>query len=131
MPDTFKATLADAVAIDSMTVIERDGRLLGRVVVTLRVPAPKGMHPVGIDLNATNALVAVDSDGVALFISGRDSKVRNIRTRKTRRRLQHVLAIRKAQKQDMRSVRRRLKRLGRKQRNRTRTFCQQVAAKSA
>lgn len=129
VPDAFKQTLAEAVEIDSLTVIERDGRLLGRVVVTLRVPDPKGMHPVGIDLNETNALVAVDPDGNTLFVSGRDFKVRNIRTRKTRRRLQEALATRKAHKQDTRSVRRLLKRLGRKQRNRTRTFCQQTAAK--
>ena len=58
-----------------MTVIERDGRLLGRVVVTLRVPDAKGIHPVGIDLNETNALVAVDPDGNTLFVSGRDVKV--------------------------------------------------------
>jgi putative transposase len=129
VPEAFKQTLSEAAEIDSMTVIERDGRLLGRVVVTLRVPDPKGIHPVGIDLNETNALVAVDPDGNTLFVSGRDFKVRNIRTRKTRRRLQALLATRKAQKQDRRSVRRLLKRLGRTQRNRTRTFCQQTAAK--
>jgi IS605 OrfB family transposase len=129
VPDAFTQTLAEAVQIDSMTVIERGGRLLGRVVVTLRVPNPKGIHPVGIDLNETNALVAVDPDGNTLFVSGRDFKVRNIRTRKIRRRLQEKLATHKAHKQDTRSVRRLLKRLGRKQRNRTRTFCQQTAAK--
>lgn len=128
VPDAFRQTLAEAAEIDSMTVIARDGRLLGRVVVTLRVPDPKGIHPVGIDLNETNALVAVDPDGTTLFVSGRDFKVRNIRTRKTRRRLQESLATHKAQKQDTRSVRRLLKRLGRKHRNRTRTFCQQTAA---
>lgn len=129
VPDAFKQTRASAVEIDSMTVIERDGRLLGRVVVTLCAPDPKGIHPVGIDLNETNALVAVDPDGNTLFVSGREFKVRNIRTRKTRRRLQEQLATHKAQKQDTRSLRRLLKRLGRRQRNRTRTFCQQTAAK--
>jgi IS605 OrfB family transposase len=128
VPDAFRQTLVEAVEIDSLTVIERDGRLLGHVVVTLRVPDPKGIHPVGIDLNETNALVAVDPDGNTLFVSGRDFKVRNIRTRKTRRRLQETLAAHKAHTQDTRSVRRLLKRLGRKQRNRTRTFCQQTAA---
>jgi IS605 OrfB family transposase len=129
VPEVFKSTLAEAIEIDSMTVIEGDGRLLGRVVVTLRVPDPKGIHPVGIDLNETNALVAVDPDGNTLFVSGRDFKVRNIRTRKTRRRLQEQLATHKAHRQDTRSVRRLLQRLGRKQRNRTRSFCQQTAAK--
>src|SRR5437867_6454483 len=105
VPDAFKQTLSEAAEIDSMTVVERDGRLLGRVVVTLRVPDPKGVHPVGIDLNETNALVAVDPDGNTLFVSGRSFKVRNIRTRKIRRRLQELLATHKAQKQDTRSVR--------------------------
>ena len=68
------------------------------------------------------ALVAVDPDGNTLFVSGRDFKVRNSRTRKIRRRLQELLATRKAQKQDTRSVRRLLKRLGHKQRNRTRAL---------
>lgn len=129
VPEGFRATLAETVEIDSMTVIERNGRLLGRVVVTLQVPDPKGIHPVGIDLNETNALVAVDPDGNTLFVSGQEFKVRNTRTRKTRRRLQESLAAHKAQKRDTRSVRRLLKRLGCKQRNRTRTFCQQTAAK--
>lgn len=74
MPADFKTILAEVVEIDSVTVIERDGRLLGRVVITLRVSDPKGMHPVGIDLNETNALVAVDPDGNTLFVSGRDLK---------------------------------------------------------
>jgi len=129
MPEAFRSMLSETIEIDSMIVIERNGHLLGRVVVTLRVPDPKGVHPVGIDLNETNALVAVDPDGNTLFVSGRDFKVRNIRTRKTRRRLQETLAIHKAQNKDTRSVRRLLKRLGRRQRNRTRTFCQQTAAK--
>jgi hypothetical protein len=111
-----------------MIVIERDGRLLGRVVVTLRVPDPKGVHPVVIDLNETNALAAVDPDGNILFVSGQDVKVRNTRARTTRRRLQEQLATHKAQTQYTRSLRRLRKRLGRTQRNRTRTFCQQTAA---
>jgi IS605 OrfB family transposase len=82
---------------------------------------------VGIDLNETNALVAVDPDGNTLFVSGKSVKVKNRRTAKTRARLQSKLASRKAEKKDTRSVRRLLKRLGRKQRNRTRTFAQQTA----
>ena len=46
VPEAFQQTFADAVEIDSLTVIERDGRLLGRVVVTLAVPEPKAVHPV-------------------------------------------------------------------------------------
>jgi IS605 OrfB family transposase len=129
VPDAFRSMMTDATEIDSLTVIERNGRLLGRVVVTLDVPDPKGIHPVGIDLNVTNAIVAVDPDDRTLFVSGKASKIANERTRKTRRRLQEQLATHKARKHDTRSIRRVLKRLGRKQRNRTRTFCQQTAAK--
>jgi IS605 OrfB family transposase len=129
VPVVFQETLTTAHEIDSMTVIERNGMLIGRVTITLDVPDPEGIHPVGIDLNMTNALVAVDPDGNELFVSGKAIKVANDKTRKTRRRLQQLLADRKAQGKDTRSVRRSLKRLGRKQRNRTRTFCQQTAAR--
>jgi IS605 OrfB family transposase len=127
VPEDFQQTLLTAKEIDSLNVVERDGRLIGRVTVTLSVPEPEGILPVGIDLNETNALVAVDPDGNTLFVSGKSVKVKNRRTAKTRARLQSKLASRKAEKKDTRSVRRLLKRLGRKQRNRTRTFAQQTA----
>jgi IS605 OrfB family transposase len=127
MPEVFQARLAQAREIDSLTVIERDGRLLGRVALTLDVPDPQGMHPVGIDLNETNALVAMDAEDRTLFISGKAVKVANRRTFKTRKRLQRKLATRKAEHGDTRSVRRVLKRLGRKRSNRTRTFAQTAA----
>lgn len=127
IPEDFKATFERAKEIDSLTVILRNGKLIGRVTLTLNVPEPQGVLPVGIDLNETNALVAVDPDGRTLFISGKATKVKNRRTAKTRSRLQSKLATRKAQKKDTRSMRRLLKRLGRKQRNRTRTFAQQTA----
>lgn len=127
VPEDFKPTLGNAKEIDSLTVIRRSGQLVGHVTLTLEVPEPQGILPVGIDLNETNALVAVDPDGQILFISGKAIKVKNRRTAKTRARLQRKLAVRKAEKKDTRSVRRLLKRLGRKQRHRTRTFAQQTA----
>src|SRR5579884_731746 len=127
VPEDFKPILDKAKELDSLNVILRDGKLIGRLTVTLDVPEPQGIHPVGIDLNETNALVAVDPDGRELFISGKAIKVKNRRTAKTRARLQSKHATRKAQHKDTRSVRRVLKRLGRKQRNRTRTFAQQTA----
>jgi len=127
VPDAFKAALATAKAIDSLSVIERQGRLLGRVTLTLNAPEPHGILPVGIDLNETNALVAVDPDGHTLFVSGRAVKVKNKRDYKTRKRVQKQHAARKAEGKDTHSVRRVLKRLGRKRSNRTRTFAQQAA----
>jgi putative transposase len=127
LPEDFKTPFEQAKEIDCLTVILRDGKLIGRLTLTLEVPEPQGILPVGIDLNETNALVAVDPDGRELFISGKAIKVLNRRTAKTRSRLQSKHATRKAQRQDTRSIRRVMKRLGRKQRNRTRTFAQQTA----
>jgi len=121
-----------AARVPSVSAVGVNGRklplkLIGRLTLTLDVPDPQGILPVGIDLNETNALVAVDPDGRTLFVSGKSVKVKNRRTAKTRSRLQSKLAARKAEKQDTRSVRRLLKRLGRKQRHSTRTFAQQTA----
>jgi putative transposase len=131
VPMVFREALSHAAEIDSLTLIERGGRLLARVTLTVAVPDPQGTLPVGVDLNETNALVAVDSNGRTLFLSGKSTKVANKRTRKTRRRLQQKLAARKAEKKSTRSVRRLLKRLGRKQQNRTRTFSQTAAKQLA
>jgi putative transposase len=132
VPEAFQPRLAQAKSIESLTVLERDGRLLGRLTITLEVPDPPTAGPeneavVGIDLNETNALVAVDGQERVLFVSGKAVKVQNRRTAKTRARLQRKLATHKAQHRDTRSVRRVLKRLGRRQRHRTRTFAQTVA----
>jgi IS605 OrfB family transposase len=124
VPDAFRATLAVAKEIDSLTVIERSGRLLGRVTLTLDAPDPRGVHPVGVDLNETNALVAVNPEGETLFVSGKAVKVANKRNYKTHKRVQGKLATHKAERRNTHSVRRLLKRLGRKRANRTRTFAQ-------
>jgi putative transposase len=144
VPEAFQQRLAAATEIDSLTVLERDGRLVGRLTLTLEAPDPlplsipekdehegnetaRASQVVGIDLNETNALVAVDGQERVLFVSGKAVKVRNRRTAKTRARLQRKLAAHKAQHRDTRSVRRVLKRLGRRQRHRTQTFAQTVA----
>jgi IS605 OrfB family transposase len=127
VPEAFQYILSNALEIDSLTVIECNTQLIAQVTVTLEAPEPKGIHPVGVDLNETNTLVAVDADNRELFISGWATKTKNHRNQKTRSRLHKKLAAHKAEKKDTRSIRRLLKRLGRKQRNRTRTFCQQVA----
>lgn len=108
-PDTFKERFAQASEIDSVTVIARDGKLYGRVVLTWEVPEPQGVMPVGIDLNETNALVAVDADDRELFITGHSTKILNKRTARTVGRLQQKLATRKAEDKDTHSVVRTLK----------------------
>jgi IS605 OrfB family transposase len=124
VPNYAKTDFTNAVSYDSITVLG-SGKV--HLCLTLDVPDAKGNIPVGIDLGATNALVA-STDTETLFISGKKIKVFNQKTRKTRQRLQKKLADHKAQKKDTKSVRRLLKRLGRKHRNRSRTFCLETAA---
>ncbi|MDD2472778.1 MULTISPECIES: RNA-guided endonuclease InsQ/TnpB family protein [unclassified Methanoculleus] len=123
VPEVFRETLASAVETDSVVVTVRGDRLIGHVAVTLEVPDMPGVVPVGVDLNETNAVVAVDADGRTLFITGLHRKVLNIRTRKTTSRLQVKLETKKAEGTNTRSVVRALKRLSLKRSRRTRDFC--------
>jgi transposase len=129
VPSALRPLFAAAKEIDSVTVIERDGKLYGQVALTLDVPEPKGIHPVGIDLGETNALVAVDADGRELFITGKDTKVKNKRTSQTIARLQRKLAAKKAEGRSPHAVRRTLKRLARRRSRRTRDLARVVAKK--
>ncbi|RAQ96292.1 hypothetical protein [Thermogemmatispora tikiterensis] len=93
VPEAFQQRLTQAKTMDSLTVLERGGQLIGRLTLTLEVPDPPAACPeteavVGIDLNETNALVAVDGQERVLFVSGKAVKVRDRRTAKTRTRLQ-------------------------------------------
>jgi IS605 OrfB family transposase len=83
--------------------------------------------PVGIDLNETNALVAVDADGRELFQSGKTTKVRNYRTMQATRRVQRKLATKKAEGKDTHGVHRALKRLSGRRRRRTADFARVTA----
>ncbi|MEZ0375055.1 MAG: hypothetical protein ACAI44_38570, partial [Candidatus Sericytochromatia bacterium] len=80
VPKYFQPILAQAKEIDSIKVVERKGRLIGFVCITLEVPEPAGILPVGVDLNETNILVAVDPDGKDLFISGIPHRISNRKT---------------------------------------------------
>ena len=125
IPSYAQDDFNNAKSYDSVTVTG-DGKV--RLCITLEVPEPSGDIPVGIDLGATNALVASTANDT-LFISGKRHKVRNRKTRKVRQRLQKKLTDRKALKKDTRSIRRVLKRLGRRNSNRSQTFCKETAAK--
>lgn len=128
VPTALRPLFDAAKEIDSVTVIERKGKLYGRVALTLDVPDPTGIVPVGIDLNETNALVAVDADGRELFLTGKATKVRNRRTMQTTQRVQRKLATKKAEGKDTHGVRRVLKRLSGRRKRRTDDFAR-VAAK--
>lgn len=126
---SHRALFEAATEINSVTVIERGGHLYGRMALTLDAPEPQGVVPVGVDLNETNALVAVDADGNELFISGLATKVKNKRAMQTTKRVQRKLATKKAEGKDTHSVRRALKRLSGRRKRRTRDFAR-VAAKT-
>jgi putative transposase len=119
IPEALRPLFESAKEIDSVTVIERKGKLHGRVALTLDAPEPKGVVPVGIDLNETNALVAVDADGREFFQSGKATKVRNRRTMQATKRVQRKLATKKAEGADTHGVRRVLKRLSGRRKRRT------------
>lgn len=127
IPASFQAQFDSAVELNSITVSLKNGKLCARLTLTLDIPTPVGYRPVGVDLNETNAVVACDSTGRTFFASGKKIKERNRRSRLTRKRLVARLNSRKAQKLGTRSVRRALKRLSGKQRNRSTTFAHTVA----
>jgi hypothetical protein len=127
VPAACKSPLAAAKKIERVTVIERAGRLLGHVTLTLDAPEPQGIVPLGIDLNETNALVAVSPASATLCVSGRSVKMADQRAFTTRKCLQQNHAARKAEPQDTRSVRRDRKQLGRTRSNRTGTFAHAAA----
>ena len=124
IPEHFRKNFDAAKSIDSLRIAQSKAFLC----ITIKAPEPKGIIPVGIDLGVNNALVA-STDKKTLFVSGKALSIRNTKSRKVRSRLQSKLAGKKAQHRDTRSVRRVLKRLSRKTRNRNRTFCQETAAK--
>jgi IS605 OrfB family transposase len=127
MPPALRPLLDAAKEIDSVTVVERHGRVYVRVALTLDAPESQGIVPVGVDLNETNAVVAVDADGREFFQSGRATKVRNSRTMQATKRVQRKLATKKAEGKDTPGVRRALKRLSGRRRRRTADFARVVA----
>jgi IS605 OrfB family transposase len=127
IPTSLRPLFESAKGIDSVTVIARKGKLYGRVALTLEAPEPHGIVPVGIDLNETNAVVAVDADGREFFQTGKATKLRNQRTMQTTQRVQRKLATKKAEGADTHGVRRVLKRLPGRRKRRTQDFARCAA----
>jgi putative transposase len=127
VPTALRPMLDAAKQIDSVRMIERKGKLYGRVAVTLEAPDPTGIVPVGIDLNETNAVVAVDADQRVFFVSGKVPKVRNRRTMQRTQRVQRKLTTKKAEGKDTHGVRRALKRLSGRRRRRTTDLARVIA----
>lgn len=129
IPEHFAADFAAAVSADSITISLTRGTLRAAVTVTLEALDPSGTRPVGVDLNESNLVVAVDSEGREFTFDGRPLKARNKRARQVRKRLQKKLATLKAEGKDTHSVRRALNRLGEHQSNRTQNYCRLAAAR--
>ena len=53
VPVALRPLFDSANEIDSVTVIERRGRLYSRVALTREAPDPRGIVPVGVDLMLT------------------------------------------------------------------------------
>jgi len=123
VPTAFRGVFDNAVEIDSIVVKDVGDKLIGHVAYSIELPDVSGVYPIGIDLNETNAIVAVDADGNQLFVTGLDRKIKNKRTMKTIKRLQRKLGQRKAEGKNTRSVVRALKRLKLKRSRRTKDFC--------
>src|SRR5262249_32304117 len=88
VPAYFEERFQAAMEYDSLLVIERKGRLLGRLVVTLSVPDPEGDLPCGMDRGELNAIAAVDASGNVFLRSGRGYRQKNKASHKQRKRLQ-------------------------------------------
>lgn len=125
IPAAFQNDFSSAVSFDSLNV-DLDGK--GSLCITLEVKDPKAIIPVGIDMGIRNALVASTKKDT-LVISGNALSQKRKRIRKTRSRIQSKKSSKKELGKDTRSVRRVLKSLSRKQRNKTKTFCKETAAK--
>ena len=125
IPKAFQSDFSNAVTFDSLNV-GLDGK--GALCVTLEVQEPKGVIPVGIDLGIRNALVASTKKNT-FVVSGSDLSRKRKQIRKTKSRIQYKKSSKKELGKDTRSVRRVLKSLSRKQRNKTKTFCREAASK--
>ena len=125
IPPRFLDDFEKALTKDSLSV-GSDGK--GVLCITLQVEDPLGNIPVGVDVGIKNAVVASTTSDT-LIISGNNLAKSNKCTRKTKARIQSKKSSKKELGKDSRSVRRVLKSLSRKQRNRTKTFCRETAAK--
>lgn len=127
VPDRFKSTFKRVQSFDALAVSIKKGRLVATLSVTLKAPAKKGKLPAGVAFGSKNEVAVVDATGKSLRIVTVAQNVMEETSRKTKKRLERRLAEKKADGQETRSVRRVLKRLGRRRHLRTRTFSHAAA----
>ena len=124
IPDCFKSTFDTAVIYNSINLHYINGKLKGWLALSVDVPEPKGLQPVGVDLGEVCPIVATDNNGNTLLIKGGHQRVLKIRHRKLKAQIQRKRDTKKAQKKSTRSTRKLLKRLSGKQRRRNKdTIC--------
>ena len=128
IPERFKPMLESISSYDALAVSIKAGRLVATLSVTVSKPNSRGTLPAGVAIGNKNELAIVDSDGKSMRIITVAQNVMEETSQKTKRRLERRLAARKADGLETRSVRRVLKRLGRRRHMRTRGFSH-VAAK--
>jgi len=127
IPEKFKERFSSSICIDSLDIVEHHGKLVSHLSLTVEVPNPQGILPVGIDRNATNIIVATDINNRVFFEDGLDHRIKNTKLRKVRKRLNAKFVARKAEGKNTHSIVRLFKRLRHKQNNRTKTYAQTIA----
>lgn len=127
IPEKFKERFFTAISFDSINIVEHKGKLIAHLALTVEAPDPKGILPVGIDRNATNIIVATDTNNRVFFEDGVTHRIKNTKLRKVRKRLNAKLVAKKAEGKNTHSIVRLFKRLSHKQNNRTKTYAQTIA----
>jgi transposase len=127
VPKRFTGLIRNVTSFDTLAVSIKRGRLVATLSVTIKAPEKRGTLPTGVAVGNKNEIAAVDSEGRSMRIITVAQNVMEETTRKTKRRLERRLAARKADGLETRSVRRVLKRLGRRRHVRTRGFCHTAA----
>jgi hypothetical protein len=127
VPKRFLELLKRVESYDTLAVSIKNGHLVATLSVTLKSTNKRGTRPAGISIGNKNEVAVVDSSGRSMRIITVAQNVMEETNQKTKRRLKKRMAARKADGLETRSVRRVLKRLGRRRYMRTRTFCHAAA----
>lgn len=122
LPNRFEDLFQRVASFDALAVSIKKGRLVATLCVTMKPTKTAGTLPAGVAVGNKNEVAVVDSNGRSMRIITVAQNVMEETTRKTTRRLRERLAARKADGRETRSVRRVLKRLGRRRHMRNRTF---------
>lgn len=127
IPAQFKQQLREAQSYDALAVSLRKGRVVATLAITVKAQEARGSLPIGVSANRKNEITAVNAADQSLRIVAVAQSVMEEVHKKTRSRLRQRLIAKKTDGRETRSVRRVLKRLGKRHHLRTRTFCHTAA----